>query len=328
MSRKLVVAILALTVALTSCASPAADDASGKADGVTKLTVMTLAGTTSNAGIHLGIERGFFKEEGLELEITQAQAPPAAIAAVQGGQVDLAYATAIPALIGLSQGVKFKAAMAADGYSKEASSASDPRMVDPLSLYAHPNSGVTDYSDLGGKRVAVPARKAQFEIVITDAAIKAGVDPSTIEWVTLDFQSALQALKAGHIDVASLVEPFGREADSADMNFLGAPNVDFFGDGGLTSLWLTSQQVADSKNPAIQAFQRAIKKTNEYANTHKDEAVKKTAELTGLTGDKVNASYWPTTVTTADLEKVASKLVDLNFLQAPVDLDGFILPQP
>lgn len=332
MSRKLAITALALTLALTSCASPATGNGtsgdSNKPEELIKLNVMTIGGVSSNAGIHMGIEHGFFEEEGLQLEITQAKAPPAVIAAVQGGQVDLGYATAIPTLIGLSQGIQFKAVMAADGYSKTASTAEDPRSVDPLSLYTHPDSGVKDYSDLAGKRVAVPARKAQFEVVATGVALEAGVDPSTIEWVTLDFQSALQAVKAGQVDVASLVEPFGQEAEAAGMNFLGAPNVDFFGDGGVTSLWLTSQQVVDSKKQAIEAFQRAIKKANEYANEHTDEAVKKTAELTGISENAIYPAYWPSTVTNADLDKVAGKLNDLGFLQGTVDLDGFILPQP
>lgn len=324
-----VAALGVLAVALVGCSSPAA---AGKTDidkpaSVTTLKVMTIAGVSSNSGIHLGIEHGFFKDEGLELEITEAQAPPAVIAAVQGGQVDIGYATSIPSLVGLAQGVQFRAVMAADGYGPDASNAADPKTVDPLSLYATPSSEIKSYADLAGKRVAVPARKAQFEVVVTDVAEKAGVDASSIEWVTLDFQSALQALKAGQIDVASLVEPFGSQAGAAGMNFLGAPNVDFFGDEGVTSLWLTSQKVVDGKKAAIEAFQRAITKANAYANEHGDEAVRMASKLTGISEEFVTAGYWPTSVTKADLHKVAKRLVDLGFLKSEPHLDGFIIPQ-
>jgi len=318
-----------LALALTACSNGGGGGASGGDESsVTTFKVATVAGIVGNAAIHLGVEQGFFEEEGLKLDISEVQNPPAGLAAVQGGQVDIGYAPSIPALNALSQGVGLKVVMAADGYSDD--KVEDLRKVDDTSLYANPKSGITDVKQLAGKRISVPARKAQLEVVITAMLQDNGVDPSSIDWVTLDFQSALEAVKNNQVDVASLVDPFSAQAEAAGMTYLGAPSYEFFGAGAAVGLWLTGDSTWSKHKDAIEAFQRAIKKSNEYANAHLQEAKQKSAELVGgdVDLDTIVDAYWPLTVKEADIQNVNEKLVKLGFLKKPADLKGFILPQP
>ncbi|MFK4731389.1 ABC transporter substrate-binding protein [Agromyces mediolanus] len=320
-----VAAIPLAALALTACSSgaPAASEGAG---GLTTLKVATI-GLTSDGALLTGIEQGFFEEEGLELETSIVANPPAGLAAVQSGQVDIAYSPSIPLLNALSQGVPVKVIGAADGYPDGAASSDDPAALDDTGLFAAAGSGVTEVADLAGKTIAVPARKAQLEVVIAGELEKAGIDPASgVNWVVLDFTSAVAALKNGTVDAAGLVSPFTTEAGAEGATQISAPSVGFFEEGA-TGLWTVGASTLEQKADAIAGFQRALAKTNAYATEHPEEAIQAGLDYTGstLTLDEVKVPVWPAEVKPEDLERPNEKMVELGFLAKPVDLDGVIV---
>ncbi|MFS0911605.1 ABC transporter substrate-binding protein [Microbacterium sp. 179-I 3D2 NHS] len=313
-------------LALTACTSaPGASDADAGGGGTTTLKVATI-GLVSDGALLLGQEQGFFEDEGIVLETSVVANPPAGLAAAQGGQVDIAYAPSIPLLNALSGGVPLKVVAPADGYIDGAAESDDPASLDDTGLYASAGSGISDVADLEGATIAVPARKAQLEVVITDALDRAGVDPGSIEWVVLDFTSAVAALQTGTVDAAGLVSPFTSEAGEAGATFVDAPSVGFFEEGAV-GLWTAGESTIAAKPDAIAAFQRAVAKSNAYANEHPEEAIQAGIDYTGstLSVDDIKLPFWPAEVAPIDLQRVDDKLVDLGFLPAAVDLEGVVV---
>lgn len=328
--RRAAVALIALAasalgLAGCSAAGVAPESSSGQA---TTLKVATM-GLISDGALMLGIEQGFFEAEGLQIETSLVANPPAGLAAAQSGQVDVAYAPSIPVLNALSQKVPIRVIQAADGYADRAFESPDADSLDDTALYASAKSGVTSLEELGGKTIAVPARNALLEVTITAALKDAGVDPTTINWVVLDFTSAQAALESGTVDAAGLVTPFTDEAAAAGATFVSAAGVQFFREGAV-GLWVSGSSTVSNKSDAIGAFQRAIQKSNEYANAHPDDAVQAGLDYTksSLTVAEATRPYWPTEVRNEEIERVNEKLVDLGFLSAAVDLDGVIVPAP
>lgn len=331
-NRRLIAALALLpaaALALSACSSGGSGTATTEAGGngdVTTLKVATI-GLTSDGSLITGIEQGFFEEEGLEIETSIVANPPAGLAAVQGGQVDIAYSPSIPLLNALSQNVPIQVIGAADGYPMGASDLEDPAEVDDTGLFASASSGITSVDDLAGKTIAIPARKAQLEVVIAGELEKAGIDPATgVNWVVLDFTSAVAALQNGTVDAAGLVSPFTAEALDGGSVQLSAPSVGFFEEGA-TGLWTAGTSTIEAKPEAIAAFQRAIIKSNEYATEHPEEAIQAGLDATEstLTVDEVKLPVWPTEVLLADLERPNEKMVKLGFLAEPVDLTDVIL---
>ena len=323
--------IPAAALALTACSG--GDGGGGDAGGsessgqLTTLKVATI-GLTSDGALITGIEQGFFEEEGLKIETSIVANPPAGLAAVQSGQVDIAYSPSIPLLNALSQGVDIKVIAAADGYPENAAQSEDPAEFDDTGLFASASSGITSVDELAGKTIAVPARKAQLEVVIAGELEKAGIDPATgVNWVVLDFTSAVSALQNGTVDAAGLVSPFTTEAEAAGAVQIAAPSVGFF-ESGATGLWTAGAATVEKKADAIAGFQRAIVKSNAYATEHPEEAIQAGLDYTGskLTLDQVKLPVWPAEVLLEDLDRPNQKMVKLGFLAAPVDLDGVILP--
>lgn len=317
--------VAAGVLALAACSSGPADTPSGEGGELTTLKVATI-GLISDGALMLGQEQGFFEEEGLALETSVVANPPAGLAAAQGGQVDISYAPSIPLLNALASGVPLRIVAPADGFVAGAADAANPAEVDDTGLFASAASGITEVSDLAGATIAVPARKAQLEVVISDALDRAGVDPGSIEWVVLDFTSAVAALQSGTVDAAGLVSPFTAEADAAGAVLLDSPSVGFFEEGAV-GLWTAGEGTIAAKGDAIAAFQRAVAKSNAYANEHPDEAIQAGIEATGstLSVDDVKLPFWPAEVAPVDVERVNEKLVALGFLPAPADLEGVVL---
>lgn len=323
----LTAAAAAAALALAGCSSGTTGSDSGSGD-VTTLKVATI-GLIADGALMLGIEKGFFEEEGIEIETSIVANPPAGLAAAQSGQVDVAYAPSIPVLNALSQSVPLKIVQAADGYPDGAADSPDAEQLDDSGLYASAKSGITSVEELAGKTISVPARKAQLEVTITATLQDAGVDPATVNWVVLDFTSAEAAVVSGNVDAAGLVTPFTDQAAAAGATFLAAPGIQFFEEGAV-GLWVAGASTVDGKSDAIAGFQRAIKKSNDYANTHPDEAVQAGIDYTkaSITVEEATVPYWPTEVRESDIAKVNDQLVELGFLATPVDLDGVIVPEP
>ncbi|MFK3676241.1 ABC transporter substrate-binding protein [Microbacterium sp. NPDC090218] len=319
------VAVAAGVLALAACTSAPASSPSGGDGELTTLKVATI-GLVSDGALILGQEQGFFEEEGIALETSVVANPPAGLAAAQSGQVDVAYAPSIPLLNALSSGVPLKVIAPADGYVAGASDAEDPASVDDTGLYASAASGITSVADLEGATIAVPARKAQLEVVISDALDREGIDPGSVQWVVLDFTSAVAALQSGNVDAAGLVSPFTGEADAAGAVFVAAPSVGFFEEGAV-GLWTAGDSTIAAKGDAIAGFQRAVAKSNAYANEHPEDAIQAGIDATGstLSVDDVKLPFWPAEVAPIDLDRVNEKLVALGYLPTPVDLKGIVV---
>lgn len=312
-----------LALALAACTSNTPDKTTSSGS-LTTLKVATI-GLTSDGSLINGINKGFFEKNGLKIETSVVANPPAGLAAVQSGQVDIAYTPSIPLLNALANGVSVKVIGAADGFSSADVAAKDPGEFDDTGLFASPKSGVTSVKELAGKTIAVPARNAQMEVVISDVLKRSGVDPKGINWVILDFTSAVAALKNGTVAAAGLVNPFTSEAENAGATKLSSPSIAFFGEGAV-GLWVTGSNTLTSNKAHIVAFQKALKESNAYANAHPKEAIKAGLAYTKsiLTVDQVAVPYWPAEVKQSNLSNVNQKLVDLGFLKSLVNLNGVI----
>jgi ABC-type nitrate/sulfonate/bicarbonate transport system substrate-binding protein len=327
MRRTIPLAVAAvLSMALAGCGGGSVPAAAPAADGTTTLKVGTI-GIGSDAGIRLAADKGYFKEQGLNVEISVIANPPAGIAAAQSGQIDLTYTPSIPLLNALSQNVPLKIVAAADGYKDGAGESTDLIRVDDTGLLVQKASTITRPKDLEGKSVSVPARKAQLEVTVSKLIKDDGGDPAKVNWMVLDPSSALQSLNSGRVDAASLIAPFTSKGVSEGNQLLASPGVGFFQQGAV-GLWVAGAGTVKSKEKALEAFKTAIYKANAYANGHTDEAQQLSAEITKTPLDVVKSgavNYWPEEVRMEDIERANKNLADLGFLNAPVKLSADVI---
>jgi NitT/TauT family transport system substrate-binding protein len=304
--------------------------AAPKACATTGLKTVKVAalGIYTDGILTLAKDKCYFADNGIAVEITTVPNPPASVAALTGGQVDVAYAPSIPLVRATANGAPVKALAAADGYTDDAIKAYGTKL-DDTGVFVPNDSPLKTAKDLEGKKVAVPARGAQLEVTTADAVKKAGGDPSKLNFVALDLPNMIDAAKSGQIDAAALVAPFSNQALAGGMRLLDANGVTFFG-AGAVGLWLTTDPLMGSKGADLKAFRTAIYKANADANADPDGFWAFDAKATDVPLDVISKAgikyVFPTKVDLADLTKVADKLVGLGFLDKAPDLSASIIP--
>ncbi|MBX5492516.1 MAG: ABC transporter substrate-binding protein [Chloroflexi bacterium] len=157
----------------------------------------------SNAGMYLASERGYFAEEGLDIEYVSFDAAARMIAALGADQLDVGAG-------GASAGL-FNAVARGVGL----------RIVGPLARHEPGHSGVhitvrqdlvengsiRDYPDFRGRTVAIAAKASVNEYAAHLLAERGGFPASELNLVELGFPDMVSAFANGAIDAAIQADP-------------------------------------------------------------------------------------------------------------------------
>lgn len=150
-------------------------------------------------GLYHGIDKGYFKEAGLDVELVRVATGAAAVSAVASGQADIGWAATTVPIFARSNGVKVKAFMTAD---QEGPPDHYGTFID-----ASAKSGINSFADLKGKTVMINAFGTAGELAIRDRLQKAGLSWDDVKKVTVPFPQMQAALELGNADVAVTIQP-------------------------------------------------------------------------------------------------------------------------
>ena len=171
---------------------------SARAQQLTPLRVTNFQNTVV-LGLYHGIDKGYFKQEGLDVELVRVATGAAAVSAVASNQADIGWAATTVPIFARSNGVKVKAFMTAD---QEGPPDHYGTFID-----ASAKSGINTFADLKGKTVMINAFGTAGELAIRDRLQKAGVSWDDVKKVTVPFPQMQAALELGNADVAVTIQP-------------------------------------------------------------------------------------------------------------------------
>jgi NitT/TauT family transport system substrate-binding protein len=251
----------ALSLVLAGCGSggSAASESEG---GLTTIKVGVLP-ITSVAALNLGVEKGFFEEEGLKVETEVAQSGAALVPAIASGQYQFGFSNNFSLILAYGKGLPVRIVRTAN------SADSDPTPSQEA-LVVSKDSGITSLKQLEGKTIAVNSLNNTPQISVMVTLEKAGVDPDSVKFVELGFPDMPLALSQGRVDAVDVSEPFLTEASKDGAVDLAHPYRDVQQDQPLSS-WFTTQNYIDSNPDVVDAFARAVDRSNAYASKHTDE---------------------------------------------------------
>jgi NitT/TauT family transport system substrate-binding protein len=209
--------LLASLALLTACGGSsdssknAASPAAGGSTAVASLQKVTVGyiPILIYAPFFVGIEQGYFKEQGLELNLQ----------ALSGGADMLTQTAAGNFNVGAGGigSAYFKLAARARGLNQKQPisivaplHAERPRLATPIvtGKKAYDEGKVTKIADLKGKKVAINALGAATEYWLERALNAGGLTSKDVEVVPIPFQNVAQALDSGAIAGSMLGEPF------------------------------------------------------------------------------------------------------------------------
>ena len=285
------VAIAGVLAVLVVFGATAASAPAGRQAAVT-ITVNTLP--IANAlPMDLGIKKGFFAEQGIEITKRTLQSGNDVVLALQNDNGEIGYLGWVPMMIARTQGIKLTAVAASE---VEGTNETDNWQ----NILVRGSSSIRTPADLAGKTIAVNALKGVGEVMIKAALKKVGVDPNSVRLLALPFPAMRSALNNGQVDAIWTPEPFLSQVLSDGGRTVMAPGPvlgRFFPIGGYAS-----RDEWAARNPGLAArFRAAINKSLTYSQAHPEEI----RDLLPAASRNVRLPIWSAVVDRAQVTQLA-----------------------
>lgn len=171
----------------------------GSAFGSEKVTIGHLA-VVPSLPTYVAMEKGFFTEEGLDVELVPFQSGTAIIDALVSGRIDANCMSAIT-------GHWFAAQMSPDRFKIFLVYAADSNVDNTMVVVVKKDSPLQGLKDLDGKKVGHFPGPTSMELA--RAIIRTQIDPEKVTFTEIPPPNLIAALAAGQIDAYFSPEPFG-----------------------------------------------------------------------------------------------------------------------
>jgi NitT/TauT family transport system substrate-binding protein len=205
-----------------------------------------------------GQRQGFFKQEGLELEILFTSGGGETQQAVISNGVDIGVGVGIIGVIGAS----------AKGAPIKIISASFTGCPD-LFWYVRNDSTVKTFKDAAGKKIAFSTVGASTQLIAQKLVEQAGVKSELI--ATGGVPATLTSVMSGQIDIGWSFPPFGfAQLDRGEIRIVGRGiEIPDFANQTVRVL-VANASVMEKRRDAVVRFMRAYKKTLEWMYAEPD----------------------------------------------------------
>jgi NitT/TauT family transport system substrate-binding protein len=244
----------ALVFVLATCLLGACggDDDSGESGGPARVRVQDTAGVPS-AFLEYGVEKGFFKERKLDVEVTPSQGGATVVPAVVSGDSDIAGSNLVSVL--LAQGKDIPVKIVAPGTFVRGE-----RSQDFSAILVAGDSDIRSPQDLEGKTLAVNTLKNVAEVAAKASLARQGVDVSKIELAEVDFPDMNGALAEGRVDAAFQIEPFVSLGVKEGHRVIDRPYVGTK-PGLQIGCYFTSEQYLSENEDVVERFRQGVADT-------------------------------------------------------------------
>jgi NitT/TauT family transport system substrate-binding protein len=214
------------------------------------INVGAIAGSSS-AALYIAADKGYFKQEGLNVKIVTTTNGGAALSALQGGALDITLANDVSGIKAKIGGAPLK--LVFDGPSCAPNT---------FVISALPGSNITKLADIKGKKIGVSSLDDGITATLKSSLAAVNVSPSQVTFVTVPYAQSETALKSHSVDATVTQEPYTTEAAET----LGArPAVDIFPAGSAEANipnagFFSTEKFVSGDPKTLAAFQKAMAK--------------------------------------------------------------------
>ncbi|MGB6757866.1 MAG: ABC transporter substrate-binding protein [Xanthobacteraceae bacterium] len=271
------------------------------------------------APIYLGISKGFFAKQNLELDLSTAGGGAAIIPGVLSGQMQFGFSNIPSMLIAQTKGLQFV------GVAPGASSTGE-RGHDFSAIVAPGDSPIQNAKDLVGKTVAVNNLNNIGDTSVRAGVRAAGGDPKQVKFIEVPFPDMPAALAEHRIEAGWVVEPFltialQRGAKVVDWNLVDvAPKM-------MIAVYFTSVKYANDNPDIVNRFKAAITESLAYADSHTDEVRQIIPTYTRITPEiaaKITLPRWPTEFNRQSTQALADDALEDGVITKKADVAALL----
>jgi NitT/TauT family transport system substrate-binding protein len=239
--------------------------AGGSAFGAEKVKIGHLA-LVPSLPTYVAVEKGFFVDEGLDVELVPFQSGTTIVDALIAGRIDADCMSAIT-------GVWFAAQTVPDRFKIFLVYAADSNVDNTMVVVVKKDSPLKDLKDLTGKKVGT--FPGATSVSLARAIIRTQIDPEGVAFAEIPPSNLIGALAAGQIDAYFSPEPFGMIALSQGVGrYLIKSPCTLLGlkRGIAGGAFAFSTKFVQERPEVAEKVKAAIEKAVDYIKTNEQEA--------------------------------------------------------
>ena len=307
------------TPAPAATPKPAASGATGYTPNPLNPPVKVSVGvvsSSSDGGIFIANERGYFKQEGIDLDIQRFQTLVDMVAPLTGGQLQIAAGGLAASLYNaVDRGVALR--IVADKGQAPSPEWDFAALMIRKDLI---DSGrVKDFKDLKGLTLVTSGRGNSPEVALATALKKGGLTLQDVNFSQMGFPDMVAAFQNKGIDGGIVIEPFVSRIVSDGTGVRWKGNVDIFGGNEQIAAIVYGEQFATRSDVAqrwMNAYIRGVRDYNDAFGPKKkgfDEAVQILVANTTVKDPKIFSQMKPAGLDPDGKLDVQSMKTDLNY---------------
>ena len=224
--------------------------------------------------LYVAADRGYFVNEGLDVEMTPLAGGARILEALAAGAIDVGFSNVVSPMLGRAQGFPF---VAFTGGPVE-----DPEHRDHALLVSL-DSELQSIADLSGKVVAINTRRNIDHLMLLLLLESHGLEENAITLVEVPFPRMLAALQSGSVDVIAAAEPFIEIGLATSEVRILSWNYTDVRDETFVAAYVTTDETIASREPHLVAFARAISAATDDIRTDPSGVRRILADHTALT---------------------------------------------
>jgi NitT/TauT family transport system substrate-binding protein len=315
--RHLRVVLALLVLAVAGCGDDGGGGGGGSETQTLKVGVIPIADV---APLYVGMEQGFFDDEGLKIEPQLAEGGAAIVPSVISGDYQIGFSNTTSLIIAASKNLPVQIISQGVLAGTGADDAWDALLVPK-------GSDIKAPADLEGKTVAVNTLNNVGPLTINTAMKNAGADYTKLKYVEVPFPDMNAALEAKRVDAAWVVEPGFTGGLAAGSKPIFNPYEETAENLTVATYFASKQYIGENRD-TVDRFVRAMEKSLAYASEHPDavrKAVGTYTEIPPEITDKMRLPVWRADLNEATIQQTADLAKEYGFVEEPPSLDDLIL---
>lgn len=310
MNRKtFAVAGVAVLVSTTACGGEDSNE-------LTSITVGALP-IVDTAPIHLGVEQGFFEDQGLDVTVENTTGGAQAIPSVASGEFDVAFGNITSLILARAEGLPMT--ILSNGVTTTGQDGEDFGAV-----VVPEGSDISSPADLADADVAVNNLQNIGDTTVRNSVREDGGDPEAVSFAEMPFPDMPAALNNGEIDAAWVVEPFLTMTLEDGAEEIASNFVDTHESLSVAS-YFTSEEVVASDPEMVESFKTAMTESMNYAADNPDEVRRILPTYTEMDEGIIEEIRLPAFPAEPDEESAAvvgELMLEDGLIEEEADIDG------
>ncbi len=264
-------------------------------------------------------QAGFFERNGLNVELVEFRNGNEAIAAHQGGSVDILLTIPGTSMAARERGF--------DLVLLTQSETAKTQGPDSGAIIVRSDSPYKTVKDLEGKRVGLGAPRSQYSVAVEKAFQNKGADPKKVQFAEVPFFSHADMLRSGQIDAVAVLDPWITQL----INSGAGRNLSWFYvdsvPGQPIGAWWTKSTFIQKNPEGAQRFVRAMHEAIDYMMADPARARKNVAAYTGMDPalvEQMPINEWNYKIDKAKWQAVIDMMVENGLLEKPHKADEYM----